>query len=94
MYLSDKQVVSNLRLCQENDCRSIFGLNIRNICLQNNNANILDCKKYAVKYFPIPENELWRVNILKELIELKESHFVNGFSNDELMYIINNIACN
>ena len=94
LHFSNKSIVSNLRICQENDCRSIFGLNIRNICFQNNTANILDCKKYAVKYFPIHENELWRVNFLKELIELRESHCVSGFSNDELMFMINNIACN
>ena len=94
LYFSDKNAVSNLRLCQENDCRSTFGLNIRNICLRNNAANIFECKKYAVKYFPIPDNEVWRVNILKELIDLKESHFVSGFSSEELFYIVNNVACN
>ena len=94
LYFSDKHAVANLRLCQENDCRSIFGLNIRNICRRNNTENIMDCRKYAVKYFPIPENEIWRVNILKELIDLKESHFVSGFSDEDLFYIVNNVACN
>ena len=54
----------------------------------------MDCSKYGVKYFPIPENEIWRVNVLKELIDLKESHFVSGFSNEDLFYIVNNVACN
>ena len=94
LYFSDKHAVANLRLCQENDCRSIFGLNIRNICRRNNTENIMDCRKYAVKYFPIPENEVCRVNILKELIDLKESHFVRGFSDEDLFYIINNADCN
>ena len=63
LYLSDKFVVSNLRMCQERDCRSTFGSNIRNICLLNETENILERKKYSIKYFPIPENESWRVNI-------------------------------
>ena len=94
LYSSDKFVVSNLRMCQENDCRSTFGLNIRNICLLNETENILECKKHSVKYFPIPENEFWRVNVLRDLIELKASHFVEGFSNDELNEIVNCVASN
>ena len=81
-------------MCQENDCRSTFGLNIRNICLLNETENILECKKHSVKYFPIPENEFWRVNVLRDLIELKASHFVEGFSNDELNEIVNCVASN
>ena len=53
-----------------------------------------NAKKNAVKYFPIHENELWRFNILRDLIEQKESHFVEGFSNDELNEILNYVASN
>ena len=45
LYLSEKQVISNMRSVQENDCRSTFGLNVRNICLKNNCNNIRECKK-------------------------------------------------
>ena len=45
LYLSSKIAVSNLRICQENDCRSTFGLNIRNICKQNDTVNIFQCKR-------------------------------------------------
>ena len=93
LYVSCKNIVSNLRLCQEKDCRSNFGLNIRNICLWNDSLSILDCKKYSVKYSPITDGDLWRVPILKDLIELKESHTVSGFLQEELNFIINNVAC-
>ena len=91
LYFSSKNVVSNLRLCQEGDCRSNFGLNIQNICLMNETSNIFECKKNSIKYFPIVEEDLWRVDILKEL---KESLGVEGFSNEELSFMINDIACN
>ena len=94
LYASCKNVISNLRRCQENDCRSNFGLNIRNICLFNDTLDILECKKYSVKYFPISDRDLWRVDILKDLIELKESHIIAGFASDELNYVVNFVACN
>ena len=94
LYYSSKNVVSNLRRCQENDCRSNFGLNIRNICLHNHTLDIFKCNKNSVKYFPINDSDLWRVQILKELIEGKNSHNINGFSTDELMFVANDIACN
>ena len=91
LYLSEKQVISNLRLVQENDCRSTFGLNVRNICLKNNCNNIGECKKNAIKYCPIDDNEIWRVDFLKELIALKKSPIVSGFSKNELDDIINHV---
>ena len=94
LYLSEKQVISNLRLIQENDCRSTFGLNIRNICLKNNCNNIGDCKKNAIKYCQIDDNEIWRVDFLKELLALKKSPIVSGFSKNELDDIIHQVACN
>ena len=94
LYLSSKIAVSNLRICQENDCRSTFGLNIRNICQRNDSLNIFQCKKGSVKYFPINDNDLWRVDILKDLIEFKETHIIRGFSSEELFQIINSVACN
>ena len=50
LYYSSKNVVTNLRRCQENDCRSNFGLNIRNICLHNDTLDIFKCNKNSVKY--------------------------------------------
>ena len=50
IFQSDKKIISNLRLCQENDCRSTFGRNIRNICIRNETMTFLSCKKFALKY--------------------------------------------
>ena len=57
----------------------------------NETSNIFECQKNSIKYFPIVEEDLWRVDILKEL---KESLCVEGFSNEELSFMINDIACN
>ena len=89
-FYSDKNVIRNLRIIQKNDCRSTFGLNIRNICMRNNTENIFDCQKFGVKYFPIDNNDLWRVNFLKDLCESNNSFL----SEDELNDIIEFVACN
>ena len=89
IYHSDKAIIQNLRLIQESDCRSTFAINIRNICRSNNVNNIFDCKKNGVKYFPIDENELWRVNFLKDLCDCNEF-----LTENELKDIINYVACN
>ena len=94
LYFSSKNIISNLRLCQERDCRSIFGLNIQNICLHDDTLNIRQCQKYSVKYFPINDNDLWRVDILRDLINLNETSLVGNFSSDELNHMVNYVACN
>ena len=98
IFMSNKKVISNLRLCQENDCRSTFGFNIKNICLKNATLNILDCKKFSVKYFPMNETDSWRVGALKELIQSKnlfltDGFSINGFSQEEINDLIYYIAC-
>ena len=93
LYFSDKNVIANLRRCQESDCRSDFGMNIKNICLVNDNLDILECKKNSVKYFPINDCELWRVNFLKEILELKSSGSTNGFTAQELNELLNYVGC-
>ena len=89
LYYSDKAIIQNLRFFQENDCRSTFTINIRNICRRNNVDNIFDCEKNGVKYFPIDENELCRVNFLKDLLDSDDF-----LTENELKDIINHVACN
>ena len=90
---SEKISIKNLLHFQEKDCRSNFGLNVRNICLKNNAVNILDCKRFAVKYFPIDENDKWRVRVLNDLILCKDSLIRGGFSENEIKDFIYHVAC-
>ena len=94
LYLSEKNVIYNLRICQENDCRSTFGQNVRNICLKNNVDALFLCKKNAIKYFPIDDRERWRINVLKDLIARKDNYYVDYFTQRELDDIIIDVACN
>ena len=44
----------------------------------------------TMEYHTIPENEEWRVSLVKEIIEVKENEYeVPGFTNEELEEIIN-----
>ena len=53
LFLSGKNIISNLRRIQEKDCRSNFGSNISRICRLNDTTNIHACLKDSVQYFPI-----------------------------------------
>ena len=90
IFHSDKKLISSLRLCQENNCRSTFGCNIRNICIGNETMTIFNCKKFALKYFPLKEEYIWRLNVLKQL---KQIGIIEGFSENEIKDIIEYIAC-
>ena len=93
LYLCDKDVISNLRKCQENDCRSDFGLNIRNICQLNDTFDIRQCCKNSVKYFPVDESEIWRVNFLKDLMDSRSSNQLSDLSSEEIELLIEFVAC-
>ena len=93
LYCSPKKIISNLRKLQEIDCRSNFGNNINRICFLNNTFNVFKCGKNVVRYFPIEDNEIWRVNMLNELIRFDQEHPLNGFSVNEIEFLIENVAC-
>ena len=78
-------------LCQENDCRSTFGLNIRNIYICNETIIFLRGEKFVLKYFPINEKDNWRTKALKEW---KQVRAIEGFSEDKIKEMIEYIACN
>ena len=94
LCISDKLIISNLRNIQENDMRSTFGRNLRNICLDTG----IDLKhivqaKNEVKYKDISETNLWRVSILKELLDTKSNNLSTFLQNTEIDEIINYLAC-
>ena len=94
IYCSRKDIICNLRRCQERDCRSNFGINVRNICKYNDTLDIFNCTKNIVKYFPINEVDMWRVKILKELFDVKDNNlYLNGFTADEITSLIEELSC-
>ena len=91
---SDKLIICNLRNVQENDMRSTFGRNLRNICM-NTGIDVLNISqaKNKVKYQVISELNAWRVPILKELLDSKNSNLSSFLNNFEVLEMMNYIAC-
>ena len=71
---------------------SVTGSDLRSIMLLLDQTNIEDlCPEdhNLVKYNEIPEEEIWRVNIIKELVDVNWGEcVVDGFSRDEICYIM------
>ena len=84
---SSKIALKNVFHTIKHDCMSVTGSNLRNIMLLVDKASIEDlCPEdyNLVKYHEIPEEETWRVNIIKELVDVNWGEcFVDGFSRDE-----------
>ena len=79
----------------ENDLRTIYGNNLIKIANMSNN-NIGDLSTLAVKqnikYKNLPDDEIWRVPILKEMIFARDNNVtIEGLSrrdiNDMILYL-------
>ena len=79
------RLLSNLN---QNNLRTVYGSNLRKIAslceLKVENLNYGHVKT-NMKYFPLPENESWRIPLIHELMALKaQTHILPGFSYDEI----------
>ena len=95
LYTSDKSVINNLRCIQEFDMRSTFGSNIMHLCLTEGNFNPLFMCKNTLKYKELPNNELWRVDLVKEIVMIRKklSQSNLDFNINELNDILFYICC-
>ena len=68
-----KPALKNLPSLVQNDVRTITGFNLRTIKISTGHSSINDLKisKTDLDYCKIPKAELWRVDTLKELIDVK-----------------------
>ena len=93
---SSKRAINSLLSVCRNDCNSITGKNLRNImllCNKDNTSLVNENDLDNLTYNPIPENEIWRMDLLNELMNTRSSSLeVPGFTSDELTDIIN-IVC-
>ena len=87
----NKLITRNLAFIQAKDCRSDFGRNINNICRENNTLLFSNVRKGDIKYFPISDNEKWRVSFLKEL--LHSNQLFIPLNDDEINFLIDFVAC-
>ena len=87
-----KSLLRVLSNCNKNDLRTVYGANLYKIAKECNletnelNSSIVKTK---MKYFPLPENESWRVPLIKELLAVKAQGLtLQGFTNKEIDEII------
>ena len=89
---SSKVALKNVLDTIKHDCMSVTGSNLRNIMLLVGKSNIEDlCPEdhNLVKYNEIPEEETWRVSVIKELVDVTWGEsVVEGFSREELNYML------
>ena len=92
---SSKNVVKQLLNLVKMDARSVTGANLRKIKLMTGKRDLNDCKKVLrdIPYVPIPDDECWRVSVIKELTDIKFGQSdLSGFTISEINEMIN-FAC-
>ena len=87
-----KKIVGNLLRLIKRDVNSTTGANLKQIQQICNKTSIDDLEVSdadIIKYHPIPENEKWRVPIIKEIIDARMNNSeIEGFSFKELDNIV------
>ena len=94
--LNQKVVLRNVFHIIKRDCRTITGRNLRNIMLASGNT-LYDKKIHycisKMKYHPIPDQESWRVHLIKELLDTERGiSKIEDFTKEELD-AIKDFAC-
>ena len=92
---SNKNALRNVLKMVENDTRSITGSNLREILLLTDKNDIYDlCKEDGklITYKEVPEAELWRIESLKELIDVRWGR--SEFTEKEIEQMINFVSTN
>ena len=90
---NNKAIVRNLKYIQECDNRSEFGANVQSIYKLNNVYNMSSVKPDSILYHPIPDNEKWRLPILKEIIDILNMNLYVDFDDTDVKFLLNFIAC-
>ena len=78
------------------DTNSVTGKNLRKImfCCDLNSISDLNCDSIdKLVYTDVPNEEIWRINFLQELISTRQGELVvPGFTSEEISDIIDNIC--
>ena len=96
MMSSNKPCVSYLARLVKHDNRTLAGRTLSRLskdCNVDRDSLTVSSVSKNVKYFPVPDDHLWKVQILKELINVERNLFViNEFSSRETSDMINFIC--
>ena len=93
---SGKKAVKMLMEISKKDVRTITGQNYRNIMLLVGKTTVeavtkVDAEK--IEYFPIHETDRWKINAIKEIIEVKNKHLdIANFELEELEEILTHLC--
>ena len=94
---SKKEALKSVFQTVSRNVHSQTGKNLRKIMLLMNKASISDLKSSDVKetfqYKAVPDDQAWRIPILKELIEVKAGNTViEGFTNEEILEMLEHVC--
>ena len=90
---SDNPNIRLLNLMQRNDMRSVYGRNIANICRDAGVSMMEEVDVQNININQVPVNEVWRIPLLRDLMNDRDSNAVAGFlSKDDLNVMINYIC--
>jgi hypothetical protein len=93
---SSKKALKALLEISKRDQRTTTGRNLRKIMFMAGKGTIMDLKvgdAESIQYFKVPDCEAWRINLVKELVDIKHEEIeVPGMMKAELDQILNNIC--
>ena len=81
----DKNVLRKVMEKIMYDTRSTTGKNLRHLRLMTTNCNVEELDVYSAPYQQVPEDELWRISMVRELMHRNEDHL--GMSKEVLKEI-------
>ena len=92
---SQKQALKDMLKVVEHDTLSVTGMNLRTILLQTQGHSVQDLRPSDanIKYRDIPAMEEYRVEFIREIVDIKNSQLeVQGFSTEELDDILQHLC--
>ena len=87
---SKKNAMRNLYNNVSQDCQSTTGYNLRRIMLHSDLTHNKGKYKDQPPYYAAPPNQTWRINLVKELVNINSGrlHLINFSKEDILSYAI------
>ena len=82
-----KPAIRLLANIKRNDCRTVLGNNLVKIAKKCQVENLNELSSMVVKskmeFFPTPESETWRIELINELLSIKaENQYNDGFYDE------------
>ena len=93
---STKRTTRNVFHIIKHDCRSITGHNLRKImqyCGKSRISELTSVEVGKMTYHPIPNNEVWRISLVEELLDIRSnSSNIDDWSKEELSDLLEYIS--